>query len=230
MKISLCKRLLSSLRVEEEEPREELSEDWSVSSVGAVLGGCDSGWHRDIIHQKWFSVELLDILGFTTVEPWTNPVFFQLLQKQNCQRVFGEKGIVQGLHRVLLNILLTTWNASGWRHFWRPLVQTPFKMCLPSKRDCIARAPQKLSFENLEGWRWCNFSGSLWRHRKERGKAGMWAERTGSVLNKSLGLCPSFSAVPQWALGLPYIHEKMQDVCHQTNFENTNESPLFCSN
>lgn len=52
MKISLCKCLLSSLRVLQLWPQEEVSQDWSVSSVRAVfvalprvLGGCGSGGH-----------------------------------------------------------------------------------------------------------------------------------------------------------------------------------------
>lgn len=48
----------------------------------------------------------------TTVQPCTNPECFQFLQKQHCQQALGEKGMVQGLHQVFLNTLLTTWNSS----------------------------------------------------------------------------------------------------------------------
>lgn len=57
----------------------------------------------------WF----MDILGFAAMQPSTNPVYFKFLQKQNCQQVFGGKGIVQGLHQLFLSVLLTTWNTSG---------------------------------------------------------------------------------------------------------------------
>lgn len=80
-----------------------------------VLAGCDSGDTGTSSSASDFlrSFGVKHVLGFTTGQPWTNPVLFQFLQKQNCQGVFGEKGIVQGLHPVFLNILLTTWNASG---------------------------------------------------------------------------------------------------------------------
>lgn len=80
---------------------------WEVVALGDTIWDITM---RDFLGRFW----LMHILGFTTVQPWTKPVFFQFLQKQNCQQVFGEKGIVQGLHQVFLNILLTTWNTSGW--------------------------------------------------------------------------------------------------------------------
>lgn len=45
----------------------------------------------------------MNILGFITMQPSTNPAFFKFLQKRNCPQDFGEEGIVQGLHQVFLN-------------------------------------------------------------------------------------------------------------------------------
>lgn len=63
--------------------------------------------------------------------------------------------------------------------------------------------------------------------QEERGKLGC-EQRAGSVLNKSLG-CALYSVQCHSGLWICLVPMKMQSVCHQTHFNNTNESPLLCN-
>lgn len=166
---------------------------------------------------------VMDILAFATVQPWTNPLFFQFLQKQNCRQVFGQKGIVQGLHQVFLNILLTTWNTSGWKTLLEASCPDTFQNVPFFKVRLHYPSPRK-----AEIWKsWGMGMMQLLREKAQerKGQAGMWTKRTGSVLNKSLGLCST-----PVSTGFAVYPWKMQNVCHQTNFVNINECPLFCNN
>lgn len=242
MKISLCKCLLSSLRVLQLWPQEEVSQDWSVSSVRAVfmalprvLGGCGSGGHCwDIIHQNWFSVEVL-VYGYSwlaAMQPSTNPVYFKFLQKQNCQQVFGGKGIVQGLHQLFLSVLLTTWNTSGWETLLEASCPDTFQNVLSFIVRLHCPSPCKAEFWKSWGMEMMQLLREPVKAQERKGEAGMWNTR-----NRGRGV--SWIKVLDRALHSVQYHSEhcichismknAESWCHQTNFENVNESPLFCS-
>lgn len=100
----------------------------------------------------WF----MNIPGFTAVQPWTKPALFSISTGVKLPTAIGEgnyaeKGIVQGLYQMLMNILLTTWNTSGWKSLLEASGPAPFHSCLLSKSDYVAQDLVELSFENLEG-------------------------------------------------------------------------------
>lgn len=199
---------------------------WEVVALGDTVG--TSSIRTGFLWRFWF----MDILGFAAMQPSTNPVYFKFLQKQNCQQVFGGKGIVQGLHQLFLSVLLTTWNTSGWEILLEASCPDTFQNVLSFIVRLHCPSPCKAEFWKCWGMEMMQLLREPVKAQERKGEAGMWNTRNRGrgvfwikVLDRALHSV-------QYHSEHCICHISMKNAeswCHQTNFENVNESPLFCS-
>lgn len=198
---------------------------WEAVALGALFG--TSSIRTGFLWRFWF----MNILGFITMQPSTNPAFFKFLQKRNCPQDFGEEGIVQGLHQVFLNVLLITWNTLGWETLLEASCPDTFRNVPSFEVRLHCPSPCKAEFWKSWGMEMMQLlrepvkaqdrKGESWDVKHNRGRGVPWI-----ILDSALHSEQYHSE--HWICHISM--KNAESLPHQTNFENINESPLFCSN
>lgn len=100
----------------------------------------------DLVFCVGFDLSIFLDLLLCSLEQNQHSFFFHFYRSKIAYSFLGEKGIVQGLYQVLLNILLTTWNASGWKRLLEASCPASFQNVPSFKVRLLCPRPCKAQF------------------------------------------------------------------------------------